>query len=68
MEQQLRLLTENSSSGSGALQSKVYRRSVLKCSHSWAVVFVLNGCSNLLRRHLFLLRILCYLLCDVRKC
>lgn len=32
----------------------------------WAVVFVLKGCS-LLQRLVFVLRILCFLLCD-RKC
>lgn len=34
----------------------------------WAVVFVLKGCSSLLQRLVFVLRALCYLLCDVRRC
>lgn len=42
--------------------------SVCKWSEHWAVVLVLKGCSHLLQRLVFVLRVLSYLLCDVRKC
>lgn len=41
---------------------------VFSNAQCWAVVFVLKGCSNLRQRLVFVLRILCYLLCAVRKC